>query len=152
MMLWEPKIFFWARAVIQEQGSCAIEGRASTHEQFVMTQWSPAFMMPETTAIVAAMPVEKHAAPCPFSRIAILFSRAVTVGLFVREYEYLCSWDCDGVGSSMLLGHLHTERYRYSGASRVNEAQDGITLWRGTRQLSPGCTWSTGRWASRWHR
>eukprot|EP00967_Tisochrysis_lutea_P108955 scaffold169104_cov30-Tisochrysis_lutea.AAC.3 len=61
MMLWEPKIFFWARAVIQEQGSCAIEGRASTHEQFVMTQWSPAFMMPETTAIVAAMPMTE---PC----------------------------------------------------------------------------------------
>ena len=33
------------------------------YEQFVITQWSPACIMPLTTAIVAAMPVPKHAAP-----------------------------------------------------------------------------------------
>ena len=50
-----------------------------------MTQWSPAFIMPLTTAIVAAIPVPKQAAPWPPSRIAIFSSRVVTVGLFVRE-------------------------------------------------------------------
>ena len=57
------------------------------YEQLVITQWSPACIVPLMTEMVAAMPVPKHAAPAPDSRPAILFSSAVTVGLLVRAYE-----------------------------------------------------------------
>ena len=52
-----------------------------------MTQWSPAFIVPAMTEMVAAMPVLKHAAPYPDSSPAIFRSSVVTVGLPVRAYE-----------------------------------------------------------------
>jgi hypothetical protein len=59
--------------------------QGQTHEQFVITQWSPAIIVALITAIVAAIPVPKHTAPSAPSKAATLFSNAVTVGFVVRE-------------------------------------------------------------------
>ena len=50
-----------------------------------MTQWSPAFIVPAMTVVVAAIPVLTQVAPTPFSSLAIRSSRARTVGFPERE-------------------------------------------------------------------
>ena len=47
--------------------------------------WSPALQIVNIAAVIAACPEAKAKAPTPFSSIAILFSKAATVGLLSLE-------------------------------------------------------------------